>query len=270
MKVVIIGNNVSGTFTAQNIRSLNDEAEIEVYTQEKYPYYTRVKLPELISDKVNINDLIVFKEDWYQNKQINLYLNKKVSKIAPTNKTIQIGGDNIEYDKLVLALGSMPNIPPIKNAVEMKDQKKGVFTLRSIDDALEIKEFIKTKDVQKAVIIGGGLLGLELANQINDCNLDTTVVEFFPRLLPRQLDEECSVMLREEIESRGINVVLDAVTEEILGNGRVNGIKLKIGKRFDAEVVLIQAGIRPIVDLAKEANIQTNKGIIVNEFLETS
>ena len=272
MKVVIIGNNVAGTFTAQNIRSLNEDVEIEILTLEKYPYYTRVKLPELISEKVTIEDLIVFKEAWYKDKNLNLQLNKKVNKVNPSNKTIQVEGEKhpIVYDKLVLALGSTPNIPPIKNAVEMKDEKKGVFTLRSIDDALEMKEYIKSEGVKKAIIIGGGLLGLELANQIKECNLDTTVVEFFPRLLPRQLDEECGGMVKEEIESRGIKVVLDAITEEILGNSRVTGIKLKGGKKFDAGIVLIQAGIRPIIDLANEANIQTNRGIIVNEFLETS
>jgi nitrite reductase (NADH) large subunit len=164
----------------------------------------------------------------------------------------------------------MPNIPPIKNAVDMKEQKKGVFTLRSINNALEIRDFIKKFTVKKAIIIGGGLLGLELANQIKDCDIETTVVEFFPRLLPRQLDEECAVMLKDEIESRGISVILNAVTEEILGNGRVKGIKLKDGRIFDTDIVLIQAGIRPTINLAKEANIQTNKGIIVNEFLETS
>jgi len=272
MKVVIIGNNISGTFTAQNIRSLNDEVEIEVYTQEKYPYYTRVKLPELISEKVTIDDLIVFNKDWYETKQINLYLNTKVDKIDPGTKIIHIEEDNssIAYDKLILAIGSTPNVPPIKNAVEMKEQKKGVFTLRSIDDAIEIKEYIKKKNVDNAIIIGGGLLGLELANQINECNLDTTVVEFFPRLLPRQLDEECGTMLKDEIENRGIHVVLDAATEAILGNGVVSGIKLKGGQILGADIVLIQAGIRPTIDLAKQANIQTNKGIIVNEFLETT
>ena len=272
MKVVIIGNNVGGTFTAQNLRSLNEDIEIEVFTQEKYPYYTRIKLPELIPEKVTIDNLIVFKEDWYNAKRINLHLNKKVKKIDPSNKTINIKDtfNPIVYDKLVLALGSMPNIPPIKNAVDMRDQKKGVFTLRSIDDALEIRDFIKKSAVKKAIIIGGGLLGLELANQIKECNLETTVVEFFPRLLPRQLDEECAAMLKKEIESRGINVVLDAVTEEILGNSRIKGIKLKDGRIFDTDIVLIQAGIRPTIDLAKEANIQTNRGIIVNEFLETS
>ncbi|MFX1379020.1 MAG: FAD-dependent oxidoreductase [Promethearchaeota archaeon] len=272
MKVVIIGNNISGTFTAQNIRSLKDEVEIEIYTQEKYPYYTRVKLPELISEKVTINDLIVFKEDWYINKKINLYLDKKVNNIDPNSKLIYIEGveSPISYDKLILALGSTPNIPPIRNAVEMKEEKKGVFTLRSIDDALEIKDYIKKKDVDNAIIIGGGLLGLELANQINDSNLNTTVVEFFPRLLPRQLDEECALMLKEEIENRGIKVILDTVTDEIIGNGFVMGIKLKGGNKIKTDIVLIQAGITPTINIAKEAKIETNKGIIVNEYLETS
>ncbi|MFX1590073.1 MAG: NAD(P)/FAD-dependent oxidoreductase, partial [Promethearchaeota archaeon] len=271
MKVLIIGNNISGTFTAQNIRALNDEVEIQIYTQESYPYYTRVKLPELISEKVTIDDLIVFNEDWYKNKQISLHLNKVINKIDPVSKKVQIEGESslVSYDKLILALGSMPNIPPIKNANEFKQEKKGVFTLRSIDDALEIKDFIKKEDVKRAIVIGGGLLGLELANQINDSNLETTVVEFFPRLLPRQLDEECGVMLKDEIESRGIKVVLDAATEEILGNGSVTGIKLKGGEQIESEIVLIQAGIRPTIDLAKEAGIQTNRGIVVNEFLET-
>jgi len=272
MKVVIIGNNIAGTFAAQNLRTLNKGIEIEIYTEEKYPYYTRVKLPELISEKITIDDLIVFKEDWYKNKRLNLHLNKKIKKVSPSNKTIQIEGENnlVDYDKLILALGSIPNIPPIKNAVEMKDKKKGLFTLRSIDDALDIKDFIKGKNAKKAIIIGGGLLGLEIANQINNSNLDTSVIEFFPRLLPRQLDIECAGMLREEIERRGIKVVLDAVTEEILGNGTVSGIRLKGGETLDADIVLIQAGIQPTIDIAKDANLDTNKGIIVNEFLETS
>jgi len=272
MKVVIIGNNIAGTFTAQNLRSLNKGIEIEIYTEEKYPYYTRIKLPELISEKVSIDDLIVFKEEWYKNKRLNLHLNKKIKKINPSNKTIQIEGENdlIAYDKLVLALGSTPNIPPIKNAVEMKDKKKGLFTLRSIYDAIDIKDFIKSISAKKAIIIGGGLLGLELANQINNSNLETTVIEFFPSLLPRQLDIECGAMLKEEIESRGIKVFLDAATEEILGNGTVSGIRIKGGETINGDIVLIQAGIRPTIDLAKNADLNTNRGIIVNEFLETS
>ncbi|MHA2035565.1 MAG: FAD-dependent oxidoreductase [Promethearchaeota archaeon] len=272
MKVVIIGNNVSGTFAAQNIRFLNEDVEIEIYTQEKYPYYTRVNLPELISEKVTIEKLIVFNDDWYKKKNIYLYLKSYVNKIDPVTKTIQLDSNEktVSYDKLILALGSTPNIPPIKNAVEMRDERKGVFTLRSIDDALEIKDYIKNKNAKEAIIIGGGLLGLELANQIQKCDLVTTVVEFFPRLLPRQLDIECGNMLKEEIEGRGINVVLDATTEEILGKKSVSGIRLKGGVELNADIVLIQAGIKPTVDLAKNANLTTNRGIIVNEFLETN
>jgi nitrite reductase (NADH) large subunit len=272
MKVIIIGNNVSGTFSSQNIRYLDENIDIELYTQEKYPYYTRIKLPELISGKVKIEDLIVFKKEWYENNNLKLRLETIVEKIDPATKKIFIKGEDspISYDKLILALGSTPNIPPIKNAVNMYQQKKGVFTLRSIDDALEIKNFIKNEQVKKVIVIGGGLLGLELANQVKDIVLETRVVEFFPQLLPKQLDKECGDMLKQEIEDRGIKVVLNATTEEILGNGKVTGIRLKDGREFAAEIILIQAGIVPTINIAKTAKIHTNKGIIVNEFLETS
>ncbi len=270
MKILIVGNGVAGTFTAQNIRNLDKKVEIEIYSQEKYPYYTRIKLPELVSEKITIDDLIVFKEDWYKNKNIKTHLGKKIKKIQPKHKHIFIedGEEPILYDKLILATGSMPNIPPIKNAVEMLG--KGVFTLRNIDDALEIRNYIKNKGIKKAIIIGGGLLGLELAKQIKNCDLETTVVEFFPRLLPRQLDIDCGGLLKNEIEKMGINVELNAATEEIVVNGTVEGIKIKDNRKLDADIILIQAGIRNTIDLAKNAKLKTNRGIIVNQFLETS
>lgn len=270
MKVVIIGNGVAGTFAAQHIRNQDDNVEIEIYSQEKYPYYTRIKLPELISEHVTIDDIIVFQEEWYENKKIKTHLNKKIEKIHSKHKHLIVKNEEepVSYDKLILAAGSMPNIPPIKNAVEMVG--KGVFTLRNIDNALEIRDYIKSNNVKKAVIIGGGLLGLELARQIKNCNLDTTVVEFFPRLLPRQLDIDCGGMLKEVIENMGINVELDAATEEIIVNGSVKGIKIKDGREIKAGIVLIQAGIRASIDLAKDSKLETNRGIIVNQFLETS
>jgi len=270
MRIVIIGNGVAGTFSAQNIRNLDKDAEIEIYSQEKYPYYTRIKLPELISEQVSIDDIIVFKEDWYKSKNIKTYLNKKIKKIHPKHKHIIIEGESepVNYDRLIIATGSMPNIPPIKNATEMLG--KGVFTLRNIDNALEIREYITQNKVKKAVIIGGGLLGLELAKQIKNYDIDTTIVEFFPRLLPRQLDIDCGGLLKEEIESMGINVELDAATEEIIVNNNVRGIKIKDGREIEADIVLIQAGIRTTIDIAKEAKLETNRGIIINQFLETS
>lgn len=270
MKIVIIGNGVAGTFTAQNIRNLDKNVDIEIVSEEKYRYYSRPKLPELISGKISIDDLFVFDENWYKKRDIKTTLGRKITKIFPKQKRIffEDQEEYIDYDKLIIASGSKPNIPPIKNAQNLL--KKGVFSLRSIDDALELRNYIKNKNVDKAIIIGGGLLGLELSKQIRNCNLDTMVVEFFPRLLPRQLDDECAGMLKKQIEDMGIKIILNTATEEILGVNSVRAIKIKGPQEIDTDIVLIQAGIRPRIDLAKHADIQVNRGIIVNEFLQTN
>ncbi|MBN1801020.1 MAG: FAD-dependent oxidoreductase [Candidatus Lokiarchaeota archaeon] len=271
MKIVIIGNGVAGTFTAQYLRNLDTEADIEIYSSETHSYYTRVKLPEVISEKISIEDLIVFKEDWYDKNQIKQFLDKTITSIHLENKDISIDGfkNPVSYDKLVIATGSLPNIPPIKNASNMVG--KGVYTLRNIKDAQSIKRFIDQEDVKNALIIGGGLLGLELANQIKNCGLNTTVVEFFPRLLPRQLDVDCGGLLKDKIESMGIKVVLNASTEEVLiEEDRVKGVRLNGGDFLKAELVLIQAGITPTINLARNSGLEVNRGIIVNDLLETS
>jgi len=269
MKIMIIGNGISSIFSAQNIRNRDKNVDINVYTEENYNYYTRIKLPEIISEKLTIEDLIVFKEEWYNNKEINVHLNSRVKKINPEKKVILLeSNDEISYDKLILATGAKPNIPPISRARDMLG--KGVFTLRNIEDAYKIRKFIKERNCQKAVIIGGGLLGLELSRQIKNCDLDTRVIEFFPRLLPKQLDPDCGNMLKEEIENMGIKVDLDAKTQEIVGDDSVKAVKLKNGKKFEADIILIQAGVRPEITLAKEAGLETNRGIIVNEHLKTS
>ncbi|TFF98555.1 MAG: NAD(P)/FAD-dependent oxidoreductase [Promethearchaeota archaeon] len=270
MEINIIGNGVAGTFAAQNIRNQNNKADIHIYSEENYDYYTRIKLPEIISEQKSLEDLIVFKKKWYQNNNIKTHLNTRIVSINSNEKYFQVQGTNEKkhYDKLILATGSHPNIPPIKHANEQLG--KGLFTLRNYQDALNIRSFIKENNCKKAIIIGGGLLGLELSKQIKNSGLDTRVVEFFPRLLPKQLDYDCAGMLKKEVEDMGIEVELDAKTESILGNGKVNGIKLKNGVKYEADLILIQAGIRPNIKLAKTSDLNTNRGIIVDTYLETS
>lgn len=270
MEIHIIGNGVAGTFTAQHIRNQNDKAEIHIYSEENHNYYTRIKLPEIIAQKKELEDLIVFKEEWYQSNDIITHLNTKITDINPKEKFIsaQENGKKVHYDKLILATGSNPNIPPIDNAKEKVGN--GVFTLRNYQDAIKIRKYINENDCRKAIIIGGGLLGLELSKQIKNYGLNTRVVEFFPRLLPKQLDYDCAGMLKKEVEEMGIEVELDAKTDRILSNEKIEGIKLKNGDNYDADIIFIQAGVKPDIELARNASLDTDKGIIVDEYLETS
>jgi nitrite reductase (NADH) large subunit len=270
MRIVIIGNNVAGTFTAQNIRNNNKDAEIHIYSEENYNYYTRIKLPEVISEEMTIDDLIVFKKDWYENNKINTHLNRKITHINPDQKFIitQDSDKQIPYEKLILAVGSHPNIPPITNANEMLG--KGVFTLRSIKDAYTIHSYIKERNCQNAIIIGGGLLGLEIARAVRARGASVQVVEFFPRLLPRQLDPEGAAVLQSKIEDMGIKVRLGTATEEILGEGGVNGLKFKGGDQLEAQTAIVAAGVRPNIRLAADAGLEADKGIVVDDSLQTS
>ena len=166
------------------------------------------------------------------------------------------------YDRLLLANGSHPNIPPFAGT-----DKEGVFSLRTLADALTIREY--ARNVGQAVIIGGGLLGLEAARGLSVLGPKVTVVEFFSRLLPRQLEPQAADVLQKLIEAMGISVVIEAATEAILG-GAVTGIRLNGGREIAAEQVLISAGIRSNIQLAQDAGIQINRGVMVDDRMQTS
>ena len=263
-KVIIIGNGVAGATAAEVIRKKNKDISISVYSDEPYPFYSRIKLPHFLGDEIKQENTYIYNTDWYKEKRIELYSGTKIKKIEPDKKSIVTERDEkVSYDKLLLATGSTNFIPPIKGR-----EKNGFFTLRTIGDVLSIKEYsLKNK---KAVLIGGGLLGLEAARGLRVRGLDVTVVEFFPRLLPRQLDEKGAKVLQRLIEKMGINIVLNAQSDEVLGEDKVAGLKLKDGRNVDCNLIIISAGITPRIEIAKEAGISVNKGIIVNERFETN
>jgi nitrite reductase (NADH) large subunit len=206
----------------------------------------------------------MFSEEWYKNRGINVQLGKKVLRIQTELKELLLDDQSIvTYDKLLLANGGHSFIPPIKGA-----EKTGVFTLRTIRDALTIKAF--TKKTKKAIVIGGGLLGLEFASSLRNLGQQATVVEIFPRLLPRQLDQDGATILKNRITSRGIDIVLGAKTVEILGKNTVSGILLDSGKEISGNLILISAGMRSNTKLALEAGIKVNRGIVVDGRLRTS
>ena len=261
---LIIGNGVAGTTAAENIRKLDREGELTIVTDEAVPFYYRIRLNERISGDVGDTDLIAKKEQWYRDLNVQLRLNTRIVGADPGEKVVLTeDGGKIPYEVLLLASGSHSFVPPIPGS-----DKKGVFALRSIKDAQDITNW--AEEVQDVVLIGGGLLGLEAGNALRKLGKRVTVVEFFPRLLPRQLDADGAGRLQGMMEGMGFSFRLGAKTQEITGEDRVAGVLLEGGESLPAGMVIVSAGVRPNLELAGPLGLDHDKGVKVDERLRTS
>ena len=264
MRIIIVGNGLAGTIAAKTLREQDKQVEIDIFSEEKYHYYPRPNLIEFLAGRLPLEKVFAFPEEWYAKQSINVHLSQPAAKLLPDSKEVETsGGKREKFDFLLLATGSKAFIPPVKGA-----EKKGVFTLRTLDDAYEIMEYIK--DHPRLVVIGGGLLGLETARALKTRGAEVEVVEFFDRLLPRQLDVRGAELLKLQIEKMGIKVYLGLATEEILGKEKVTGLRFKGGKEIDTDVAVVAAGVRADLRLAQEAGLETDKGLIVNDSLQTN
>jgi nitrite reductase (NADH) large subunit len=263
MKIVVIGNGVAGIFAARTVRELSPDAEIEVFTEEAHHYYFRPKLIGYIAGSYELNELYTYPESWYEKRKINIHLGQAITKLDPARKTITLNGGSISYDKLLLAIGSRPFLPPIAG-----NSNEGIFTLRTIGDASVIKECARS--AKKAVVVGGGLLGLETAWALGRSGVSVVVIEYSSRLLPRQLDEEGASVLLKKINELGINVFLNSSAEEFLGDKKISGVRMKDGSRLEAGLVIVSTGVRSNLQLAADAGIKVNKGVVVDNRLKTS
>ncbi|MFC1845146.1 NAD(P)/FAD-dependent oxidoreductase [Thermodesulfobacteriota bacterium] len=263
-KYLIVGNGVAGTTAAENIRKNDPAGVITIVTDEKLPFYYRIRLPDFLCGEVEESNLIAKKEEWYRKNKITLRLSTKITDGSIKDKTLlSSGGEKISFDRLILANGSTPNIPAIPGS-----DKKGVFTLHYIQDAKDIISHAGC--CKKAVLIGGGLLGLEAGNGLKKLGLKITVVEFFPRLLPRQLDNEGARRLQSILEDRGFSFKLDVKSSTIEGNDEIHGVTLENGELIAADMVVISAGVNPKLDLAKKLGLDCNKGVMVDKQMRTS
>lgn len=261
---LIIGNGVAGTTAAENIRKLDKAGKMTIVTEESTSFYYRMRLPEFISGDLAEDKLIAKSDQWYKDQGIDLKLNTRIQGANPGKKAVVTqGNQEIPYDRLLVATGSRSFIPPMKGA-----DRRGVFALRSIQDARDIIAW--AKNVQKVVLIGGGLLGLEAGNALRKLGKKVMVVEFFPRLLPRQLDVAGGGRLQTIMEGMGFSFRLGAKTQEMKGEDRVTGVLLEGGELLPAEMVIISAGVRPALELAKALNLDHDKGIKVDEQMRTT
>lgn len=267
MRVIIIGNGIAGVMTANNLRQLepdHNKLQINIFAREPFLYYARLRLPEVFGLNKFIHEIQIFKEDWYDKKNITVHYEKCIKEISVNDKKVFLdNGESFQYDKLVLACGAESFIPDIPN-----NKLYGIFRIREYKDAINLKEHIKINN-QNAVVIGGGLLGLETARFMNKVKA-VTVVEMYPRLLPRQLDNEGAEILKSIIEDFGIKVILNVKTEEFIGNDKVEGVRLNDSKILKAETVVLSIGIIPRIDIAKKAGLETNRGVVANQYLQSS
>lgn len=264
MRVVIIGNGISGIIFSKTLRELDKKIQIDVFAKEKYHYYPRPNLIEFLAGKIPYERIFAFSEDWYREKNINIQLNKTIKKILPDLQEIELhNGQREKYDKLLFASGSHSFIPPFKGV-----DKRGVFSLRTIDDAFKILEYLESH--RKVIVIGGGVLGLEIARALKSRGAEVEVVEFFDYLLGRQLDFQGASVLKNQIENMGIKVHLGMATEEVFGKNEVKGLRFKGGEELEADMTVIAAGVRPNINIAKEAGLETERGLVVNDYLQTS
>jgi nitrite reductase (NADH) large subunit len=264
MRVVIVGNGLSGTIVAKTLRELDPEVRIVLLGDEKHLYYPRPNLIEYLAGNLPFERLFAFNEEWYREQGLELHLDSRVVKIHRETQAVETsGGGTFPYDRLVLANGAFASIPPFQGT-----DKRGVFTLRTLDDARAILEYMEHHT--RVAVIGGGLLGLEIARAVKARGADVDVYEFFPLLLPRQLDKPGAAVLKRQIETLGIRVHLDAATEAILGEGEARGLRFKDGAESPADMVIVAAGVRPRIDLARDAGLETDRGIVVDDALKTS
>lgn len=273
-KLVLIGNGMAGMRALEELFKHNtsgeagsDQYDITVIGSEPHPNYNRIMLSPVLAGEQTINGIILNSIEWYEENNINLVTGDAAREISRIKKSvITESGKEFRYDRLLIATGSNPFIIPIPGA-----DRAGVLGFRDIHDVDTMVQ--AAKDYKKAVVIGGGLLGLEAANGLMKQGMDVTVVHLLDSLMERQLDKPASALLKASLEQRGLTFLMEASTAEIVGgadnNGRVTAVKFTDGSEVEADLVVMAVGIRPNIELAQKAGIYCERGILVNDTMQS-
>ncbi len=263
-KLVLVGNGMAGVRTLEELLKLDPEGyEITVFGEEPYGNYNRIMLSPVLAGDKTIDEIMLNDEQWYKDNNIKLHKGKKVVEIDRLNRmVIAEDGTVEEYDRLLLATGSKPFIIPVPG-----NDLDGVISFRNIHD---VDQMLDASKIHKhAVVIGGGLLGLEAANGLMLQGMSVTVVHLMDQLMERQLDEPAAGMLRKSLEEKGLHFLMEAQTEAIIGKDRVEKVRFKDASEIYADVVVMAVGIRPDFELAQNAGIHCERGVVVNDTMQT-
>ena len=266
MKLVMVGNGMAGVRTLEELLKIAPELyDVTVFGAEPHPNYNRILLSPVLAGEQTIDEIILNPLSWYAEHGIRLHLGKKVVDVDRRRRVVKAAdGSEEEYDRLLLATGSNPFILPVPG----KDLD-GVIAYRDIADTNAMIE--AAAKYRHAVVIGGGLLGLEAANGLMLRGMQVTVVHIMPWLMERQLDDTAGRLLQKSLEDRGLKFLIGAQTQELLGNdvGRVRAVRFKDGTEIPADLVVMAAGIRPNTELAEKIGLHVNRGIVVSDTMQT-
>ncbi|GAB2575249.1 nitrite reductase large subunit NirB [Gracilibacillus alcaliphilus] len=263
--LVMIGNGMAGVRCIEEILKRNSEMfKITIIGDEHYPNYNRIMLSHVLQGKTEISDIHINDWQWYDDHNITLFTGERVTEINPTEKeVITDQGKHVSYDELIIATGSSAFILPVPGS-----GLEGVIGFRNIEDTELMLE--AARQYKKAIVIGGGLLGLEAARGLMDQGMDVQVVHLLSSLMEQQLDPSAAKMLKKDLEAQGMQFLMEKQTTEIYGNERVEGIHFSDGTSVECDLVVMAVGIKPNIQLAKHAGLQVNRGIVVNEYMQTS
>ena len=263
-KLVLIGNGMAGVRTLEELLKLAPERyEITVFGEEPYGNYNRILLSPVLAAEKTLDDIMLNDEAWYADNGIRLHKGKKVVEInRARRRVIAADGTEEDYDRLIIATGSSPFIIPVPGA-----ELEGVIAFRDIHDVDRMLE--AAGQYRHAVVIGGGLLGLEAANGLMKRGMDVTVVHLLDTLMERQLDKAAAGLLKRELEGKGMRFLMEHQTEALLGEERVRAVRFKGGLEIPADLVVMAVGIRPNVALAKSAGLHCERGVVVNDTMQT-
>lgn len=265
-KVVIIGNGVAGLGAAEALRGASASIEIAVVTDEPHHFYNRMAIGRMIYGRTAMEGLFLLPDDWYAAKKIDVWRNTLAISIDREARIVRLGtGEALPYDRLILATGAKSALPTPNYA-----SFSNAYVLRSANDALEIRARIQRHGARKAVVLGGGVLGVEAADALHHLGLEVTILQRSGRLMDRQLDEIGALKLMQYLEAIGVRTRTHAVVEEFIGDGALREIRLTDGERISGDMFVASVGLAPNVELARSCGLEVGRGVKVDEKMQTS
>jgi len=269
-KYVIVGASAAGIGATEAIRELDPDGSLTVISDEKYPQYSRPMISDFIVNKTNFDKMKFRTDDFWIKNKAQTRLDKKAIKLKTSEKTIILeDGEKITYEKLLIATGGKPLVPKIEGS-----EKEGVFTFTTINDAERLSEKIESSNAKSAVVIGAGLIGISVSEALIKKGLKVTIVELQDKILSLILDAKASELFEKIIKKAGVNIVTGQSVQKIIGKqyneNIVGGVSLTKGDQIPCDLVILAIGVIPRTELLVGTTIKINRGIVVDETMQTN